>query len=156
MCSSVDLPQPDGPTSATSSLCLTASETPRSTSSRTAPCAKLRLTPLRTSTSLLRSLIAQGLHRVEPRCTPSGIERCRERKRQRQRHDERYLSETDDGRNLGQEINDAPPRQVVLDAGEPAADALHGSSNGEPDRQADDGTDNANGGAAEEENAQDR
>src|SRR5258705_6902325 len=122
ICSSVDLPQPEGPTSATSSPRRTASETPRNTSSLAAPWSKLRLTFLRTRTLSARSLIAQGLHRIEPRRAPGRIKRRREGERQRHRHDERDLAELDDGREPRQEIDDTRERQVVLDAGGPAAD----------------------------------
>src|SRR5882672_230881 len=152
--SSVDLPQPEGPTSATSSPRRTASDTPRSTSSLAAPCSKLRLTPLRTRTLSLRSLIAQGLHRIEPRRPPGRIEGRGEGKREGHRHDERYLTELDDGRQSRQEVDDARQRYIVFDAGEPAADALDAAGDGQAESHAEDRAEYAGAGAAHEEDAE--
>src|SRR5262245_53680622 len=125
MCRSVDLPQPEGPTSATSSPGRTTSETPRSTSSRAPPWSKLRLTCLRTRMPSALSLIAQGLHRIEPRSPPGRVDRGREGESQGEHHDQRDLPNIDDCRQPREEVDDARERKVVLEAAEPAADALH-------------------------------
>src|SRR5215510_6408095 len=145
MCSSVDLPQPEGPTSATSSPRRTASDTPRSTSSLAAPWSKLRLTPLRTRTPSARSFIAQGLHGIEPRRPPGRIEGRREGERERQHHDERDLAEIDNRR--------LPREEVDV---EPTADALDVARKTQPDRHAGDRAEHAGAGAAHEEDAEDR
>src|SRR3546814_4521043 len=90
MCSSVDLPAPEGPTRATISPPATLKEAPDSTSRRLRACLNTRRTPrssrpwpLRLPT-LLRSLltapllITEGLHRIEPRGAPGGVERRQE------------------------------------------------------------------------------
>src|SRR3546814_14958700 len=92
MCSRVDLPAPEGPTSATISPPATLKEASCSTSRLLRAWRKTRRTPrssrpwpLRLPT-LLRSLIAplliaERLDRIEPRGPPGGIERRQEGQR---------------------------------------------------------------------------
>ena len=66
ICSRVNLPEPDGPVSATISPGSSENETPFRTSSEVPPCSKVR----RTSRSTRTSLIPQRLDRIEPRRPP--------------------------------------------------------------------------------------
>ena len=67
-CSSVDLPEPDGPSSATISPGATVRSTPRSTSIVTPPCAKLRVRPVRLEDRLTHSA-APAPDRCSPPCS---------------------------------------------------------------------------------------
>src|SRR3546814_1494128 len=110
MCSRVDLPAPEGPTSATISPPATLKEASCSTSRLLRAWRKTRRTPrssrpwpLRLPT-LLRSLIAplliaERLDRIEPRGPPGGIERRQEGQRQGDPHDEGDLERVDLGRH---------------------------------------------------------
>src|SRR5262245_2662106 len=102
ICSSVDLPQPEGPTNATISPGRTDSDTPFNTSSRAAPLPKPRaiFCSVRTSVELL---IPKSLHRIEPRRAPRGIETRQQSEPQGDGHDQRNLRDLDNRGQMRQE-----------------------------------------------------
>src|SRR5258708_520045 len=102
-CSRVDLPAPDGPTSATISPDRSASDAPRSTGSFDAAWLNVRSTARSSSDGA--SLIAQRLDRIEPRRAPRRIERREERQRKAHADDEDNFCRIDLGRKLAQEID---------------------------------------------------
>src|SRR5690349_397917 len=83
-CSKVDLPDPDGPNSATISPGATRRSTPRRTSMVTSPWVKLRLSPRVSRTA---SLITEHLHGVRACRLVRRIERREEREDQRDQND---------------------------------------------------------------------
>src|SRR5262245_27751795 len=100
MCSSVDLPQPDGPTSATISPGCTDSDTPFSTSSLASALPKPRAMFCRARTSALPLLISKRLHRIEPRRPPRGIETRQQGEAQRYADNHRDLPWPHDRRQM--------------------------------------------------------
>src|SRR5579871_994964 len=110
-CSIVDLPEPEGPSSATISPGAIAKSTPRSTSIRTPPCSKLRAR-LRTATtgSTCASLIAQHLDGVGVRRLPRWIERREEAEHQCHHADHRDLHRVGPARQLGEEADRGIPQ----------------------------------------------
>src|SRR5690606_40292220 len=72
----VDLPVPEGPSSATISPGMIVRFTPRRTSIRSPPCSKLRVRSV--SRTMGVSLITQHLHGIGPRGTVGRVERSKE------------------------------------------------------------------------------
>src|SRR4051794_3113938 len=85
--SKVDLPDPEGPSSATISPGATTRSIPRKTSIRCPPCSNERRSPFTARTSL----IAQYLHRIGACRLPGGIERRQEAEEQGHHRDDRDL-----------------------------------------------------------------
>src|SRR5690349_22110030 len=106
-CSSVDLPDPDGPSKATISPGATSRSTPRSTSIVTSPWVKLRLSPRVTRTG---SFIAEHLDRIGARGLVRGVECREEREDQRDQHDGRELDRVGLGGKVGEEPNRGIPQ----------------------------------------------
>src|SRR5690606_39826826 len=90
-CNMVDLPDPDGPSSATISPSPTFRSTPRSTSMVTPPCVKLRVSPVTFRTSF----ITQHLHGIGI----GGLER--RVKRREETEDERHQADDGDFHRIG-------------------------------------------------------
>src|SRR5688500_17900417 len=109
-CSSVDLPEPDGPSRATISPGWTSRSTPRSTSMVTSAWVKLRLSWWVRRTA---SLIAQHLDRVGARRFPRRVKRRQERQDEREQDDRRDLERVGLGRQLGQEANRRVPQMLA-------------------------------------------
>src|SRR4051812_18964198 len=82
----VDLPEPEGPTSATISPGWIARSTPLSTSICTPPCSKLRVKPVRVTTALF---IAQNLDRIGARRAERRVQRRQEAEHQGHHADDR-------------------------------------------------------------------
>src|SRR5215203_1977145 len=109
-CSSVLLPEPDAPTTAINSPAATARSAPRSTTTDSPPSRYDFSTPRAQSTAPfavsgrwnVELVIAKGLRRLDPRRTPTWIQRCN----QRQRH--RYQRDWDDvtGARIGRQRAD--------------------------------------------------
>src|SRR6187551_2261643 len=106
-CSMVDLPVPDGPSSATISPGMSARSTPRSTSMRTPPCSKLRVRPVRRTTG---SLIAQHLYRIGARRAVGRIERREEAEPHRHHADQQDFEQLGLGGQFGQEADRGIPK----------------------------------------------
>src|SRR4051794_35730633 len=113
MCSSVDLPEPDGATSATDCPAQSASLAPSRIVSAASPCKYCRFISWRSMTgtssapcsrSISPSLVPQRFDGIEARGAPRRVQ-CR-KERQRQRHDDdgRGLADVDLGGQLRQEI----------------------------------------------------
>src|SRR3990167_5026331 len=122
-CSIVDLPDPDGPSSATISPRLRCASTPRSTSIVTSACVKLRFSPTSSSArSVLGSFITQHLNRVGIGRLERGIERGEEAE------DDNHRRYTDDfkriglRRQFGKEPDRRGPQRLARDEFEPAED----------------------------------
>src|SRR5690349_2296903 len=101
MCSRVDLPEPDGPTSATISPRRMTKLASWMTSSRLPPWAKVRVMPDAARTTLSTSLIAQRLDGIEPRGPPGGVERRQEGKAERHRDHQDHVLWLNDRRQRG-------------------------------------------------------
>src|SRR6185369_15247331 len=101
LCSRVDLPEPDGPTSATISPRRMTKLASWMTSSRLPPWAKVRVTPDAARTMSLASLIAQRLDGIEPRCAPGGIQRRQEGEAERHCDHEDHVLWLNDRRQGG-------------------------------------------------------
>src|SRR5689334_23283369 len=132
--SSVDLPDPDGPSSATISPGATSRSTPRNTSIVTSPWVKLRLRPLVTRTG---SLIAQDLHWVGA-CSPvGGIKRREERQHQRGQHDRGHLDRIGLRRQIGEKANrripEVLPRQLLDCIDDPLTEEEEDRSEDDPE-----------------------
>src|SRR5882672_4245808 len=96
MCSRVDLPEPDGPTSATISPRRMTKLASWMTSSRLPPWAKVRVTPDAARTISSASLIAERLDGIEPRGTPGGIDRRQQGEAERHDHHHDHVARLDD------------------------------------------------------------
>src|SRR5947207_10160947 len=91
-CSSVLLPDPDAPTTATRSPGATARSTPRSTGTSSGPPRYVLFSLRHSSTGASPVLfIAQRLRRIDSRRPPARIERRQESKRQGDRRDEDHV-----------------------------------------------------------------
>src|SRR3569623_971853 len=103
-CSIVDLPEPEGPSSATISPGLIVRFTPRSTSIVTPPCSKLRVRFVRRTTGCTGALlIAQHLDRIRARRLARRIERSKEAHPQRQQTDRGHFRGIGAARQVGEE-----------------------------------------------------
>src|SRR5262245_41489904 len=101
-CSSVLLPAPDSPTTATISPRPTCSDTPRSTSSRRAPEGKLLI---RSWTWMMGSFIAQRLDGIEAARLPRGIEGSQKRGEKRYDTDDAHVRGSDLEGHVGNVID---------------------------------------------------
>src|SRR5271169_7165747 len=116
-CSNVDLPAPDGPTSATISPGRKARSTPFSTLSSVPASRKTRRTSRNSSAApagIPGSLVAQGFDRVEPGGAPGRVESGEEGEGERHNHDSGDLAGVDARRNAGEEI-DLGGKQIGAD-----------------------------------------
>src|SRR5690349_5837278 len=105
MCSRVDLPAPDGPTSATNSPPRTFREAPRSTFNASPACRKVRTMPSISIMDWEASFIAQGLDRIELGGAPCRVDGRAERQAQRHQHDASHLGPVDLGGQLAEKID---------------------------------------------------
>src|SRR3546814_2373681 len=101
-CNSVDLPEPEGPSSATISPRCNCPSMPRSTSIVTPAWVKLRRRPVR---ERVASVIAQHLHRIGVRGLERGIERREEAEQDRHHRDADDLDRIGLRRQFGQEAD---------------------------------------------------
>src|SRR5581483_3996280 len=153
MCSNVDLPAPDGPISATISPGMRLRLASRMTSRRPPPASlKLWRMPFSRRTG---SLIAQRLHRIEPRGTPGGIERGQDRENQRHRGDPDDLDRIHNRRQFREEIDRGVEEVGARQALQESPDALDVIGEGGAEQATQRGPEDADTGAGEQEDAHD-
>src|SRR5690606_27314538 len=111
-CSIVDLPVPDGPSSATISPGMISRFTPRRTSMVSPPCRKLRVRSVRRTTGLF---IAQHLHGIGAGGPICRIESRQEAEPHRHQADEKDFERVGPRRELGQEANLGIPHAAAAD-----------------------------------------
>src|SRR5688572_17943628 len=122
MCSRVDLPEPDGPTSATISPGRTWRSARLITSRKPLPAWRKRCWTFFNSSAGL--LIAQRLDRIEPGRAPGRIERRQQGQYQRHDDDQRHFDGIDDRRQLGEEVHRLVEQWHTGQPLEPAPDGL--------------------------------
>src|SRR5690606_25703886 len=129
-CSIVDLPDPEGPSSATISPRRSDALTPRSTSMVTSPWQKLRFS---STSSSATSLIAQHLHGIGIRRLVSGIERREKAEDDHHDDDSGNLDRVGLRRQFGEETDRRVPQRATRDEFDPPQHPLSEIEQGESD-----------------------
>src|SRR6185369_3048593 len=152
ICSKVDLPDPDGPTNATISPVRISRSVLTMTSSWPLACLKLCRMPRSSRTALL---IAQSLHRIEPRSPPGWINRGQQRDHEGHAGNPGDIPGIGDRRNMRQEIDGLIEEIGAGEALQELANALDVIGNRNTQDAAEQGADHTDTGAGEQEDAQD-
>src|ERR1700686_730425 len=105
ICSSVVLPEPEAPMTASRSPRATCSSTPVSTSSVVVPSRKLRNTPRAVRTAPLPSVMTQCLGRLRTGGAPGGIQRRQRTQRKRHAADAQHIARLRIRRQIAHEVN---------------------------------------------------